>query len=241
MASFTAKDCYEQFGYTYTGSGDAIVDPRVVEIFRTTPVVQQRSQQWFDMRQESISASSVPSVLGDNPYQDRHSVLLEKVFGKEFQSSEATLHGQKYEEVALEKFVERTGKTVFETGLLLHPKYPFIGGSPDGLCADFETVEIKCPLRRRVIPQQPPHHYIAQMLCVMECLDIPVCHFIELEVAGIHGEESPELFTTCKVHRDPEWWKRSLPILQKFWDDVLYYRKNPWELDPCKINTSMYD
>ena len=58
--------------------------------------------------------------------------------------------------MAREKYVTEHSKVhesffVIKCGLILHPSYPFIGASPDGIvkcsCCGTGTLEIKCPFQ----------------------------------------------------------------------------------------------
>ena len=70
--------------------------------------------------------------------------------------SSACQYGCEHEDVAREKHVEsysRIHETIFviKSGLMLHPSYPFLGATPDGIvncsCCGSGVLEIKCPFR----------------------------------------------------------------------------------------------
>lgn len=234
-----AQECFETYGYTFVGDPNAEVHPNVVRLMTEYPPMEQRSAEWFAAREKVISASAIPSVIGDNPYENYQKVLRSKVFGAEFHGNEATQHGVINEPVALDRFVKATGNTVFEFGLLTHPVHKFIAGSPDGVCANGELLEIKTPFRRR-IKHEIPIYYLGQVQTCMEVCDSPVCNFVQLETKGLWGEDAPEVFDLVRVERDKEWFAAKLPILAKFWEDVTYYRQHKDELDPCSIDLDMY-
>lgn len=39
----------------------------------------------------------------------------------------------------------RSGNVVLKSGLIIHNKYPYLAGSPDGLVGNDGIVEVKCP------------------------------------------------------------------------------------------------
>ena len=52
-------------------------------------------------------------------------------------------YGLESEPKAISKYKEQTNREVCKSGLWVNPKYPFLGGSPDGLVNDDGLVEIK--------------------------------------------------------------------------------------------------
>lgn len=236
-----AKQCQELFGYPFVGNPEAEVCEEVVTLMRNTKVMEQRSQEWYEQRKKVISASDIASAIGDNPHKSIDSLVKDKVFGTTFTGNIHTEHGQKYEPVATEMFATQYNHTVFEFGLLPHPHYQFIGGSPDGICADGSVIEIKCPLTRQIKHGEVPVYYYPQIQTVLDIVDMPVnrAYFIQYKPAVInHGEE---IFSVIEVPRSKPWFQEKLPMVVKFWKDVMFYREHPYMLDPCKIVEGMYD
>ena len=108
-----------------------------------------------------------------------------------------------------------------EIGLVPHPVYRWLGGSPDGITESGKLIEIKCPLRRD-ITSEVPKHYVPQVQLLMEILDLEVCDFIQYD-----PRTTPPIFVVTRLNRDREWFARSLPVMEKFWNDVLERRKRP--------------
>jgi putative phage-type endonuclease len=235
----TARECTQLYGYRFEGNPDVEVHPNVVRLMRENPFMEQRSPEWYEARNKVISASSIASILGQD-YKDATCTLRDKVFGSEFKGNAATRHGTLHEPTALDRFIRETGHTVFEFGLLPHAKYKFASASPDGVCANNELVEIKTPLYRR-IEHKIPKNYVGQVQMQMEVCDSPKCHFVQMEIAGIHDNgASPEKFDILTVDRDRGWWDDALPKIVAFWKDVLFYREHPYMLAPCTIVPDMY-
>lgn len=104
----------------------------------------QRSEVWYRVRKRIVTASEVATVIGQNPFQKAETLVLEKVgLSPSFQGNEATAHGQKYEDEAVELYEQQTSSRVVLFGLLLHPSLDFLGGSPDGIRQDGIAIEVK--------------------------------------------------------------------------------------------------
>jgi putative phage-type endonuclease len=81
--------------------------------------------------------------------------------------------GTQYEGEARVEYWMRTGTEVDETGLVLHPRFDYLGASPDGLVGKDGLVEIKVPLfsthvgylEAGEIPEEYQIQMQVQMLC----------------------------------------------------------------------------
>lgn len=187
------------------------------------PQYEQRTPEWYAQRKGALTASDVPAALGNNKYKSQWQLLLDKCGeGKPFTGNDATRWGNLYEDVAIEKYSQLRNKKVYSFGLLIHPEYKWLGGSPDGITSDGILLEVKCPMTRKIIPGEVPHHYIAQVLLNMEICNLDIAHFIEF----IPGKSDDDYeINIVEVKRDREWFQESLPIMREFWDSVEKYRK----------------
>ena len=68
----------------------------------------QRTDEWFAQREEVISASDIGYTIGLSGYTREYDVIMNKVLGKPFESSEACYHGKKYEHCATMIYEFRT-------------------------------------------------------------------------------------------------------------------------------------
>lgn len=98
----------------------------------------QRSPEWFKMRDEMTTASDGGTVVGLNPYEQDFGFVIKKVYGKPFETSEDCYHGKKYEQVATMSYEYRMNVRVKEFGLCRHPRYDFLGASPDGIVSEYK-------------------------------------------------------------------------------------------------------
>jgi putative phage-type endonuclease len=216
---------------------------------------EQRSDEWFAHRKLHLTSSDAASALGINPYSKPIELLFKKCgAGKPFNGNEATLHGQKYEDEAIEKYALLMGKKNHEFGMIpyaeLNPtrtdirftsdEYGFLGGSPDGIAEDLDPehknperlvmLEVKCPMRRKIKHGQVPNYYYPQVQLNMFILNLEIADFIEY-VPSSGYKKNMEL-NIVRVHRCEDWFHKNVPILKDFWDSVLLWRERGIENHP---------
>ena len=194
------------------------------------PQTIQRSPEWFEQRNNAITASDIPTVLNENSYKTPWALLVDKCGGgKPFIGNEATRWGQHYEDIAIEKYSKIYNKEVLSFGLLIHPEHSWLGGSPDGITTDGVLLEVKCPLKRKIVMGEVPHHYLSQVLLNLEICDLEIAHFIEF-VPG--NSDSEFQINVVEVKRDREWFARELSTMKDFWDSIVKYRKEGIQTHP---------
>lgn len=185
---------------------------------------EQRSEEWLELRQGMLTASDVATAIGENKYETPRGLLLKKCGYNKFTGNAATEHGNKYEDEARILYEQRYGEVVHEIGLCPHPKYPWLGGSPDGVSESGKLIEIKCPMSRQITPEVPKH-YMPQLQLCMEILDLEECDFIQYKAAEFNWPR-PEEFVVTRVPRDRGWFEKYLPVMEAFWQKVLYHREH---------------
>ena len=184
----------------------------------------QRSEEWLRLRGNMLTASDAATALGTNPYEKPRDLILKKCGHKKFDGNQATFHGNKYEDEARDIFCAQYGEVAHEIGLRPHPDHPWLGGSPDGITESGKLLEIKCPLRRE-IKEEVPVYYMPQLQLLMEILNLEECYFIQYKPAEITWP-GPVEFVVVHVLRDRQWFADSLPVLQAFWEKVLWHREH---------------
>ena len=119
--------------------------------------------------------------LGKTNTKPPRTLLLKKCgLGEKFTGNAATTEwGTQQEPIAIKMFEEQYGEKVNELGLIPHEKYPWLGGSPDGLTDTNCLVEIKCPMMRAIVPGEVPRHYLPQVQLCMEIMDVETCFFVQ--------------------------------------------------------------
>ena len=105
-----------------------------IQYMKQQPNHQQRSKEWYDARNEKISASSIYKVL-DSKKSDYKNIKFEKlgVQLKPFSQSKPIMHGVMFEQISQVLYETRNNVKIIEFGCIPHPKYDFIGASPDGV------------------------------------------------------------------------------------------------------------
>ena len=201
------------------------MEPRIQEIINRQ-YFEQRSPEWLALRENLLTASDVASALGHNRYERPDDLLRKKVLKTAWAGNAATEHGTRLEPVARDLYDAQTGRKTHEIGLVQHPRYPFLGGSADGVTEDGILVEIKCPLTRK-IENKVPKHYMPQIQLLLEILDLDVCDFVQ------YRPGPPDEFMITRVDRDRTWFDMHLITMQKFWDRVLATRENGL----CEVET----
>ena len=184
----------------------------------------QRSEAWLALRGKMLTASDAATAIGVNPYEKPDGLILKKCGENKFFGNAATEHGNKYEDEARDIYCEKYGEVVHEIGLHPHSEYNWLGGSPDGITESGKLVEIKCPLRREILPEVPVY-YMPQLQLLMEILDLEDCDFIQYKPSEITWPQ-PSVFVVVHVKRDREWFREKLPIMDAFWKRVLWHREH---------------
>lgn len=174
-----------------------------LNVLLNIPQPEQKSKEWFKMREEMITASDGSSALGESHYptnKQYHFVLKKTGKGKKFEDNIYTHHGKKYERIAILIYEHRNNVQLLDFGLLKHDKVSFLGASPDSICnilslyGDTLTllgcrmVEIKCPVSRKILFEGPingticPHDYWVQVQLQLECCDLNECDFWQCRI-----------------------------------------------------------
>jgi putative phage-type endonuclease len=152
------------------------------------PIVEQRSQEWYDMRQNLITASDFAQALGEGKFGTQKQFFQKKCgYEKDTfdQNNPALKWGVRYEPVANAAYERRNKTKTYEFGLLRHPKYLWFGASPDAISELGIMIEIKCPWKRRITGEVPRQYYYqiqGQLdVCRLEECDYLECEFLEYD------------------------------------------------------------
>ena len=116
---------------------------------------QSSSTLWFTYRAGRITASRMKSVCSTNVANPAQSLVKVIAYPEAFKfTTKATMWGCKHEKLAREFYCNNAVKShvnfsVEDVGLMLNPKWPYIGASPDGMvncdCCGKGVLERKCP------------------------------------------------------------------------------------------------
>lgn len=167
---------------------------------------EQRSPEWFAMRNDKITASDGGCVLGMNDHEPKYKFIIKKVFGSDFKGNKFCYHGKKYENIATMIYQYRLNVTIKDFGLIGHPVHKFLGASPDGIVGLYKSdgkhltkyvgrmLEIKCPLSRVIntsgdIYDICPIYYWIQVQLQLECCDLDECDFWQCKIDEYSSRE----------------------------------------------------
>lgn len=151
--------------------------------------LEQGSVEWRKARASKITATETSVIERKNQFESFDDLVRKKVRAlaeadDEFVTNEAVEHGTKLEPVARDYFEKRTGKKVFETGLIVHDKYPFLAASPDGLVGIDAGIEIKCPYyAKEPYSVFAKEYYEMQCRTIMEVADLDKMYFLCYKVS----------------------------------------------------------
>jgi putative phage-type endonuclease len=160
------------------------------------PEIEQKSEEWHNVRHNMITASSCAEALGESKYQSKTDCVIKKCLPLTFEPTLTTHHGTKFEQVATQIYEEIFDTSIYEFGLIQHPSISFLGASPDGICDKMTRhnkkkfsnkygtmLEIKCP-KSRVIKKTGkidgdicPHYYYVQCQVQLETCELDTCDF----------------------------------------------------------------
>ena len=165
----------------------------------------QRSKEWYDFRNNLITASNAYKIFETNA--TRNQLIYEKCKAFTAGSSIVTvtdntkqvnvlspLHwGQKYEPLSVLIYEKMYKTTIEDFGCIKHSMYDFLGASPDGINCDPNSdiygrmLEIKNIVNRE-IDGIPKKEYWIQMQLQMEVCNLNECDFLETKFIEYENE-----------------------------------------------------
>ena len=206
------KHIYEQFGEDHSidiskellefreNLDDSYENPELVPLIQHLKTIKQpaqRTPEWYEYRNNRLTASDLGTAMGVNPYSKRKKLIAIKCGYKDkFYAGAAVKHGIKYEEVAIHIYEKRNNVSIFEYGCIPHSTIPHFGASPDGIC-DSDSVnkkyigrmlEIKCP-KSRVINEFIPVHYELQVQGQLEVCNLEYCDYLECSIKEYENQQ----------------------------------------------------
>lgn len=145
------------------------------------PKIEQRSEEWYKVRNNLITASDFAQSLGKGKFASQNQFYKNKC-GYETNvldmSIPALQWGVRYEEVASMFYQFKMGVDIHEFGLIPHPDIDFVGASPDGISNMGIMLEIKCPWKRKKTDTIPEQYYY-QIQGQLEVCKLEECDYIE--------------------------------------------------------------
>lgn len=178
--------------------------------------MKQRSEEWFEVRKNRLTASDFASACGLNKYKSRQKLWEEKTGKKPPDEINVDMQrGIDLEQSGIDVLEVETGHIAEEIGFKIHKDHDWLGASPDGIIGDKFVVEIKSP---RVVHKEVPELYVPQIQGQMEICDIDQCYFISINEDG---------HNILLIDRDKNYWNDMFVQLQEFWEFVKTETKPP--------------
>jgi putative phage-type endonuclease len=135
----------------------------------------QRSPEWFDAHLFRITGSSAAGALALDPWNGPLATF-NKITGRTTTPDNPHMKwGREKEQVALAAYEVQTGALVQPTGFWVHPRFDWLGASPDGFIGKAGMVEIKCPSTD--MPRELPPHYEVQVRVQLAVTERAWCDF----------------------------------------------------------------
>jgi putative phage-type endonuclease len=159
---------------------------------------QQRTDDWYIRRRGMITASIAKSIMRiDYATGKGIGVLRDKIIPKEPKDDTASnefippsnpdapaVRGIRYEPIIRQIYENMNSVKVEEYDCVPHPKYTFLGASPDGIVVEGKTkgrmVEIKCPQPGSIVKDgdRIRPEYWSQMQLQMEVCGLETCDYV---------------------------------------------------------------
>ena len=160
-----------------------------IEYLNTIPQPTQRTDEWYKFRRNLITASNAYKAFESQNTQNQ--LIYEKCCELTNKGSIGPVNintpfhwGQKYEPISVMIYEDKYNTKIGDFGCIQHPKYIFLGASPDGINIDETSdrygrmLEIKNIVNRE-IDGIPKKEYWIQMQLQMETCNLDECDFLE--------------------------------------------------------------
>lgn len=218
------------------------IDKKILDLIARSLKAPQKSPEWLRQRHNILSSSEVASALDANLHESSIELLKRKcspLLDNDLTTSKSINWGEKYEPIAKEIFEKITNEKIMDVGLIIHSNIPWLGASPDALVLSKKLLEIKCPFHRHIVDGRIPYYYWIQTQMQMEVCDLDECYFLQCRFeendlnstghtySGTHPDGTKwylKKYTLNVIKRDRDWFARSLPMLNQFWNKVEHYR-----------------
>jgi len=158
----------------------------ILKELRERPLIKQRTPEWFKLRENRLTASDLYDAI-----KSPLSLAKRKLKGVTYNSSAipALKWGTMYEPMATRIYANIIKKEIFEFGLVINDEIKNFGASPDGITEDGVMIEIKCPIKRKIIDGVIPDKYYYQIQGQLAVCNLKDCDYIECEFSEFESEE----------------------------------------------------
>ena len=183
------------------------IHPKVEELLKI-PKIEQKTPEWYEARHNLITASDFAQALGKGKFGTQKQLIVKKVEQNTDAISKSNIFfewGNLFEPVACHIYAQMHGVRVHEFGLLKHPRYDFFGASPDGITDEGVMLEIKCPLKRKIVAGgEVPTQYYYQIQGQLDVCDLDNCDYFECEFSRYNTYLEYVNALQAKVSKQPD-------------------------------------
>jgi putative phage-type endonuclease len=178
---------------------------RLAELEYASNRILQRSEEWYAMRSNLLTASNIYKCFGSDSeknqliyekckeYNEKRSSSVNDNEIKYVNTDSSLQYGVRYEEITVSIYEKRNNVKIGMFGCIPHDTIKFLGASPDGIIITPESpkygrlVEIKNP-KSREIKDDIKWEYWCQVQNQMEVCDLDVAEFIETKFSEYESE-----------------------------------------------------
>lgn len=190
---------------------------RTLDLVANTP-------EWELERRNGFGASDMSTVLGLNPWEDWHSLWMQKVWGVQPAVNWRMRIGHALEPIIREKFEEDTRMTVEQHPMVQSLSHPFIRYTPDGFTDDgglFEAKSTTWLLAHQWADEQTADHAEIQVQAGM---------FVTgKEHAWVAAmiDADPDRLEIRRVERDQEFIDHMIEVAEHLWVNYILAEVEP--------------
>jgi putative phage-type endonuclease len=165
------------------------------------PIIKQRTKEWFDARENRLTASDLHDAIQDKKISDMIAKKKAKITkdNTNYNSIKALRWGTMFEPMASRVYSEVNGDVnIYEFGLICDKQNEHFGASPDGINELGIMIEIKCPYSRKIVDGYIPDKYMMQIQGQLAVCNLNECDYIECIFIALEESEYIEEFANNK-------------------------------------------
>ena len=241
FAIVPAREYEHTYSLTFPDDKESIAKELEVIEEKNKKCPPQRSEEWYEFRNNVLSASTLWKAIGSE--KNKNSLIVDKCkpishFGSV--NINTPFHwGQKYEPVSTLFYEHKYDAQINEYGCIPHNDYSFLGASPDGINVKKDSVtygrmlEIK-NIFNREITGIPKKEYWIQTQLQMEVCNLEMCDFLETEFVEYENEDA---FNKDGTFLETEDGKLKGVIMMFYVNQQPHYEYKPITMDKEEFKT----
>jgi len=165
------------------------------------PIIKQRTKEWFEARENRLTASDLFDAIKDSKISDAIAKKKAKITKDNinYNAIKALKWGTMFEPMASRIYSEVNGNiNIYEFGLICDSHNEHFGASPDGINELGIMIEIKCPYSRKIVDGYIPEKYLMQIQGQLAVCNLKECDYIECMFLILDESEYMEEFGNNK-------------------------------------------